>query len=146
MKERSSSPARGGRAACRALGAVLLAAAAGLSHAQVAGSTVVATAMFEVRDVAAGWSAAHDIIGRVVVNEDGAKIGRVEDIILTPEASVSHLIVGAGGFLGLRRHDVAIPAPFFTVNADDIVLEGVTPEMLKSQPVFEYERAGRKLP
>ena len=144
MKEQSPSPAR--RIGCRTLGAVVLAFAAGLSHAQVAGSTVVATAVFEVRDVAAGWSAARDIIGRVVVNEDGARIGRVEDIILTPEASVSHLIVGAGGFLGLRRHDVAIPAPFFTVNADHIVLEGVTPEMLMSQPVFEYERAGRKLP
>lgn len=144
MKEQFPSPAR--RIGCRTLGAVVLAFAAGLSHAQVAGSTVVATAVFEVRDVAAGWSAARDIIGRVVVNEDGARIGRVEDIILTPEASVSHLVVGAGGFLGLRRHDVAIPAPFFTVNADHIVLEGVTPEMLMSQPVFEYERAGRKLP
>lgn len=144
MKEQSPFPAR--RIGCRTLGAVVLAFAAGLSHAQVAGSTVVATAVFEVRDVAAGWSAARDIIGRVVVNEDGARIGRVEDIILTPEASVSHLVVGAGGFLGLRRHDVAIPAPFFTVNADHIVLEGVTPEMLMSQPVFEYERAGRKLP
>ncbi|NNU42054.1 PRC-barrel domain-containing protein [Ramlibacter montanisoli] len=146
MKEPSSSHAMGGRAAFRALGAIALALAAGLSHAQVAGSTVVATAVFEVRDVAAGWSAARDIIGRVVVNEDGTRIGRVEDTILTPEASVSHLVVGAGGLLGLRRHDVAIPAPFFTVNAEHIVLEGVTSEMLMAQPVFEYARAGKKLP
>lgn len=146
MKHQSSSHANGGRTALRALGAAALALAAGLSHAQVAGSTVVATAVFEVRDVAAGWSASRDIIGRVVLNQDGERIGRVEDIILAPDASVSHLIVGAGGFLGLRRHDVAVPAAFFTVSADNILLEGVTPAMLKALPVFEYARVEKKLP
>ena len=90
--------------------ALALAAATGFAHGQVAGSSVVATAALEVREAAAGWSAARQILGRPVVNEHNQPIGRVQDIIVAPDASVSHIIVGAGGFLGMRRHDVAIPA------------------------------------
>ena len=138
MKEQFQDHAGAARSACRALAAIVLALAGGLSHAQMAGSTVRATMVAQVREVAEGWSATRQIIGRVVVNEDGVTIGRVEDLIITPEASVSHLIVGAGGFLGVRRHPVAVPAALFGFSGEQLVLEGATPEMVKAQPVFEY--------
>jgi sporulation protein YlmC with PRC-barrel domain len=138
MKEQSQRRAGAARAASRSIGALVLALAGGLSHAQVAGSTLRATTVVQVREVAAGWSATRQIIGRTVVNEDGATIGRVEDIIVTPEASVSHLIVGAGGFLGVRRHSVAVPSDLFGVSGEQLVLEGATPEMVKALPGFDY--------
>ena len=90
--------------------ALAFAAATGFAHGQVAGSTCGREAALEVREAAAGWSAVRQILGRAVVNEHNQSIGRVQDIIVAPDASVSHVIVGAGGFLGMRRHDVAIPA------------------------------------
>ena len=107
MKEQTDNPRRS-RSRRAVLSALVLAAAAGLSHGQVAGSTQLA--VLQVRDVAAGWSVARRILGHAVVNEHGEPIGRVQDIIVAPDGSVSHAIIGAGGFLGMRGHEVAVPA------------------------------------
>ena len=104
--------------------ALALVAATGFAHGQVAGSTLVAKAVLEVREVATGWSAVRQILGRAVVNEHGESIGRVQDIIVAPDASVSHVIVGAGGFLGMRRHEVAIPVSVLMIADDKLVLVG----------------------
>lgn len=140
MKEKTDVNATGARNKRAALFALALAAAAGLAHGQVAGSSVVATAAFEAREVAAGWSVSRQILGRSVVNENDEPIGRVQDIIVTPDASVSHVIVGAGGFLGMRRHDVAVPASALIVSSDKLVLTGATPGLIEVLPKFEYAR------
>lgn len=130
---------RKSRKLAAALAALALAGAAGLAHGQVAGSIVVAKAVLQVRDVAPGWSVARSMLGQRVVNEHGEMLGRVEDIIVAPDASVSYLIVGTGGFLG-RRHDVGIPASIFAIHSDKLVLQGVSPELIKDLPAFEYAR------
>ena len=120
------------------LSALVLAAAAGLSHGQVAGSTQLA--VLQVRDVAAGWSVARQILGHAVVNEHGEAIGRVQDIIVAPDGSVSHAIIVAGGFLGMRGHEVAVPASVLLVADDKFVLVGVTPALIEAMPAFDYAR------
>jgi hypothetical protein len=51
-------------------------------------------------------------------------------------------IIGAGGFVGLARHDVAIPIAQLK-QADDgkIVLRGATKQAIKAMPRFEYAKA-----
>lgn len=121
------------------LSALVLTAAAGLAHGQMAGSTVTAT--IQVREVAAGWSVSREVLGRAVVNEHGQAIGRVDDIIVAPDASVSHVIVGtAGGFLGMRRHEVAVPLSLLLLADDKFVLVGSQPGSLELMPAFEYAR------
>jgi sporulation protein YlmC with PRC-barrel domain len=93
-----------------------------------------------VRDVAAGWSVARQILGHAVVNEEGEPIGRVQDIIVAPDGSVSHLIVGAGGFLGMRKHEVAIPAAAVLLADDKLVVVGATTGLVEAMPAFEYAR------
>ena len=110
------------------------------AHAQVAGSTLVGLGIMEVREVAHGVSAKKQILNQKVVNENGEAVGRITDVIITPDASVSYAIVGAGGFLGVRRHDVAIPVSAFQVSATTLVLPGATREAIKGMPVFEYAR------
>jgi hypothetical protein len=50
--------------------------------------------------------------------------------------TLSFVIVGAGGFVGVGKHDVAIP-----VQQDGkFVLSGATKEAIKTLPKFEYPK------
>lgn len=77
--------------------------------AQVAGSTPTSVTVLETSQLALGWSAKKSILGKTVYNDSGQKVGRVEDLIVNPDRNVSYVIVGAGGFIGIGRHDVAVP-------------------------------------
>ena len=46
-----------------------------------------------------------------------------------------------GGFVGLGRHDVAIPASHLQVQDGKFVLPGATKEVIKSLPKFQYAKA-----
>ena len=106
--------------------------------AQVAGSTTLGVAVAEAREVAIGWSARRTIVGHAVYNDQNEKVGNIDDIIITPGNSVSYVIVGAGGFVGLGRHDVAIPVSQIRLQNGKIVLPGATKDAVKSLPQFEY--------
>jgi hypothetical protein len=112
--------------------------AAGTVVAQIAGSTTMGVAVTEVNDVALGWSAKKHILGRPVYNEKGEKIGTVDDLIISPDKALSFAIIGAGGFVGLARHDVAIPVREFQERDGRFVLQGATKEAIKSMPAFDY--------
>src|ERR1700756_4773601 len=101
-----------------ALAALVLVTGAASAHAQVAGSTLVGIGVREVREIANGLSVKKQVLGEEVLNENGETVGRITDVIVAPNASVSYAIVGAGGFLGVRRHDVAIPVGLFDVSGD----------------------------
>jgi len=118
------------------IGSVLLLAAA--ASAQVAGSSVIGVAAAELRQVALGWSAKRQILGKPVYNDKKEQVGIVDDIIVAPDKAVSYAIIGAGGFLGVARHDVAIPVSQLKVDAGKLVLPGGTKEALKATPAFDY--------
>jgi len=92
----------------------------------------------ELRDVTNGWSVNRKILGQPVYNEKDERVGWVDDIIVTPDKAVSYAIVNAGGFLGLMKHNVAIPAFQFKSVDNKIVLPGATKDTLKAMPEFNY--------
>ena len=108
------------------------------ARAQVAGTTTLGIAVAEVQDVAVGWSAKKQVIGHVVYNDAGDKVGRIDDLIVAPDSSVSFAIVGAGGFVGLRRHHVAIPVTQLSQRDGELLLPGATKEAIKAMPTFDY--------
>ena len=110
--------------------------------AQVAGSTSLGVTAEELRAVALGWSAKKQILGKTVYNESNEKVGVIDDLIIAPDRAVSFAIIGAGGFVGLGRHDVAIPVTQLK-QADDgkITLPGATKQAIKAMPRFEYAKA-----
>jgi len=114
--------------------------ATGLSVSQtVVGSTQLGVAYAELRDVTTGWSVKRQVLGKTVYNDGGDSIGRVEDVIVAPDKAVSYAIIGAGGFLGMGRHDVAIPVSQMKESADGkFMLSGATKDALKAMPPFEY--------
>jgi sporulation protein YlmC with PRC-barrel domain len=108
--------------------------------AQVAGTTTVGVAVAEMQDIAVGWSARRQILGKTVYNERNEKVGKADDIIIAPDRNASYLIVGAGGFVGLGRHDVAIPVDQVESRGGKIVLPGASREAIKALPAFEYAK------
>lgn len=123
-----------------ALSCIIVFTAGGSASAQVAGSTTVGVAVSEMKELAIGWSAKKQILGKPVYNEKNEKVGAIDDIIIAPDRAVSYAIVGAGGFVGLGRHDVAIPVNQFQRHDGKIVLSGATKEAIKALPKFEYAK------
>jgi sporulation protein YlmC with PRC-barrel domain len=118
---------------------LVIAAGAADAVAQTAGSTV-SVSTTELREVAMGWSAKKQILGKSVYNNVGEKVGDINDLIVTPDKAVSYAIVGVGGFLGVGEHEIAVPVGQLKQLEGKIVLPGATKEALKAAPKFEYAK------
>ncbi|WP_424194856.1 PRC-barrel domain-containing protein [Ampullimonas aquatilis] len=92
----------------------------------------------EVKGVLLGWSAKKKILGSEIYNEADEKVGEVKDIIISPDKSVSYVIVSSGGFVGLGRHDVAIAMSDLRLTKDKLILPGATKASIQALPNFEY--------
>ena len=123
-----------------AFAGLVVVGSAGRLGAQIAGSTTLAISVEELKAVAIGWSAKKKVLGKDVYNDKGEKIGVVDDLIITPDRSLSYAIIGAGGFLGVGKHDVAIPVGRFKEDKGRIVLAGATKDALMAVPKFEYAK------
>jgi sporulation protein YlmC with PRC-barrel domain len=119
---------------------------AGPAAAQVAGGTTTTdVSIVESTRMAMGWSVKKSLMGKTIYNDANQKVGKVDDLIISPDRSVSYVIVGAGGFIGLGRHDVAIPVTQIEERQGKLVMPGATKDTLKAMPAFQYvsDTAGR---
>jgi sporulation protein YlmC with PRC-barrel domain len=122
-----------------ALCAIALLSLPGRGAAQVAGGATLGVTVEELAVVVLGWSAKQKLIDAPVYNDKGEKIGKIDDIIVSPKRTVSHAIIGVGGFLGLvGRHLVAIPMDQVKLQSDRFVLAGASKDALKAMPEFHY--------
>jgi len=85
-----------------------------------------------------GWSVKKTLMGKTIYNDAGQKVGKVDDLIISPDKNVSYVIVGAGGFVGIGRHDVAIPVTLIQDKAGKLVIAGATKDSIKAMPEFTY--------
>lgn len=107
--------------------------------AQVAGgTTTVGVNVVESTQIAMGWSVKKTLMGKTIYNEANQKVGKVDDLIISPDKNLSYVIVGAGGFVGIGRHDVAIPVTQIEDRGGKLVMPGATKDMIKAMPVFNY--------
>jgi sporulation protein YlmC with PRC-barrel domain len=112
---------------------------AGPVAAQVAGgTTTVGISVTESTRIAMGWSVKKTLLGKTIYNDAGQKVGKIEDLIISPDRNVSYVIVGAGGFIGIGRHDVAIPVTQIQSQEGKLVMPGASKDMIKSMPEFTY--------
>ena len=123
--------------------ASLLAALAVPAAAQVAGSTRLGVAVEQTRAIALGWSAKKQVLGQAVYNEQNQRVGTIDDLVIAPDSAVSFVIIGAGGFVGLGRHDVLIPVEQLKQQGNKFILPGATKEAIKALPKFEYAKKQR---
>lgn len=112
----------------------------GAVSAQTAGRATLGVAVAQMDAVVAGWSAKKTLLGKPIVNDQKQRVGKVEDIIITPDNAVSFAIVSTGGFVGVGKHDVAIPIDQIKFADGNFVLPGATKDALKALPKFEYTK------
>ena len=94
----------------------------------------------ELVTVTRGWSAKNQIMGKDVYNDKSENVGVVDDLIITPDKAVSYAIVGTGGFIGMDKHDVAIPVNQLKMEGGTITLPGATQEAVKAMHTFQYAK------
>ena len=104
-------------------------------NAPVAGRSTLGTTRMDV--IAEGWRASK-LIGASVYNESNQKVGKIGDLIIAPDGSISVAVLDVGGFLGVAQRHVAIPVEQFSQISPRIVLPGATKDALKQLPEFKY--------
>jgi len=105
--------------------------------APVAGRAVLGVTIAETQLVAPGYRATK-LLHKEVLNDKGAKIGKIDDLVIAPDGTLSIAVVNVGGFVGVAGHRVAIPVRQFERIAPNPVLPGATKESLKALPDFQY--------
>ena len=79
-----------------------------------------------------GWQRSSQITGMTVTNPQGEKLGKIDDILIDPNAAVKYAILSHGGLLGIG--DKLIPIPWkslklgkdkstLVINADKAAME-----------------------
>jgi hypothetical protein len=111
--------------------------------APVAGVAPLGVTVIEMEAVVLGWSAKKDLLGKTVTNDRKEKIGKIDDLIITPNPDAklpfaSFAIIGVGGFLGIGTKDVAIPMEQLKLQGGNLVLAGASKDALKALPEFKY--------
>jgi sporulation protein YlmC with PRC-barrel domain len=79
------------------------------------------------------------LIGRTVRNLQDETIGDVNSVILTRDGTVSAVIVGVGGFLGIGEREVAIPWQDLQIrNNGEDVRTSLTKDAVRALPEYRY--------
>lgn len=112
--------------------------------APVAGRAPLGVTVIEMEAIVVGWSAKRDLFGKTVVNDKNEKIGKVDDLIISPSKATntpaaSFAIIGVGGFLGIGKRDVAIPMEQLRLQNKQLTLPGATKDALNALPPFVYQ-------
>jgi sporulation protein YlmC with PRC-barrel domain len=84
-----------------------------------------------------------NVVGLDVYNGQNDDIGKIQDIILSPDSTVKGYIVSVGGFLGMGTHYVAVDPGAVAIKYDDNqktwrAAMNATKDQLKSAPEFKY--------
>ena len=85
---------------------------------------------------------ASKLIGTSVVNNAKETIGEIDEIVLSKNGSVSHAVIGVGGFLGIGEKAVAVPFSAINLARDEdgdlTVTVNATKDELNSAPSYTY--------
>ena len=108
----------------------------GSAAAQVAPQTVE-LAKVNVQKLAAGYRASK-VIGSSVTNDANETIGKVDDLLVSPDGKEPFAVLSIGGFLGMGSHLVAVPYDSLKLVDKRLMLPGGTKESLKMLPEFKY--------
>ncbi|MBV9497444.1 MAG: PRC-barrel domain-containing protein [Acidobacteria bacterium] len=111
------------------------AAASPTAPAPVAGVIPLGVTRIEAAAIAPGYRATK-LLHQDVYNDAGKKIGKIEDLVVAPDGTLTAAVIEVGGFLGIGKHRVAIPVKQFTALHPKVTLPGATKEALKDLPEF----------
>lgn len=105
------------------------------AKAPVAGLVPLGVTTVETDLITPGYRATK-LLKQDVYNEQNQKIGKIEDLVIAPDGTLSVAVIDVGGFAGIGDHRVAIPVKQFTQMHPKIILPQATKEALKGLPKF----------
>jgi hypothetical protein len=115
------------------IGAALLCGPAGAQGT----SQTVDLAKVNVQQLSAGYRASK-VIGSSVLNDANEAIGKIDDLLVSPDGKAPFAVLSIGGFLGMDTHMVVVPYDSLKLVDNKVVLPGGTKDMLKMLPEFKY--------
>ena len=123
---------------------MVLASAAMISVALLSGGAAaqgtpqtVELVKVDVQKLAVGYRASK-VIGSSVVNDANETIGKIDDLLVSPDGKQPYAVLSIGGFLGVGTHLVVVPYETLTFPDKKVILPGGTKEGLKKLPEFKY--------
>ena len=124
--------------------AMYLASAAMISAALLSGGAgaqgtpqTVELVKVDVHKLAAGYRASK-VIGSSVVNDANETIGKIDDLLVSPDGKEPYAVLSIGGFLGMGTRLVVVPYDTLNFAGNKVTLPGGTKEGLKMLPEFRY--------
>jgi sporulation protein YlmC with PRC-barrel domain len=108
--------------------------------APVAGKVTLGVTVAEMDVVATGWRVSK-LLRAEVRNDKSEKIGKIDDVVVAPDGTLTTAVIEIGGFLGMGAHRVMIPVRqlvFSEKAPHQIVLPGASKDALKALPQFKY--------
>ncbi len=78
------------------------------------------------------------VVGATVFNEANETVGKIDDLIVTPNDRVPFAVLSVGGFLGVGTSYVVIPYSNLELREEKVILRGATKESLQKLPEFKY--------
>jgi hypothetical protein len=100
-------------------------------------SQTVDIAKVDVQKLSAGYRASK-VIGSNVLNDANETIGKIDDVLVSPDGTAPYTVLSIGGFLGMDTHLVVVPYDSLKLVDNKIVLLGGTKQTLKMLPEFKY--------
>ena len=100
-------------------------------------SQTVDIAKVDVQKLSAGYRASK-VIGSNVLNDANETIGKIDDVLVSPNGTAPYTVLSIGGFLGMDTHLVVVPYDSLKLVDNKIVLPGGTKQTLKMLPEFKY--------
>ena len=104
-------------------------------HAQGAPQSIAVQRMATVQS-GTGFRASR-LVGSDVYDNNGSKIGTIDDIVLESPNQGAFAILSVGGFLGMGKHLVAVPFNDLRIDSRKIVLR-TDKAQLQAMPEFNY--------
>lgn len=89
-------------------------------------------------EIVASGVRASALLGAEVYNDRNENIGKVEDVVIATDGSLTVAIIEVGSFLGIGQRLVAIPVQQFHQLTPKPVLPRVDREALQKLPAFSY--------
>ncbi len=122
--------------------AMMLASATMISVALLSGGagaqgTAQTIEKVNVQKLAAGYRASK-VIGSSVVNNANETIGKIDDLLVSPDGKQPYAVLSIGGFLGMGSHLVVVPFDTLKFAGKKVTLPSGTKEGLEKLPEFKY--------
>jgi hypothetical protein len=93
--------------------------------------------------VPAGTMTVANYYKQSVNDPSNAKVGTIEDVLITDKGEIKALVIGVGGFLGVGEKDVIVPFEAVKGSTKDnkwTLVMNATKDELKAAQAFKYDR------